>query len=431
MLDKTFVNKKILIYGLGLSGNSCFKYLYKKNNIKIFDDNYSLKNNENKKFFLNKKEILDNKFDYIVLSPGIDIKKCTLKNYLKKNLKSIITELDIFYFSNPNNIKITITGTNGKSTTCQMLYNIFKLKNLDVRIVGNIGKPPLKEIKIKKKTIFIIEASSYQISYSKYFKTDYAVILNLSVDHLERHKNINQYAEAKVKLICDQKKNKLSFIEKNSVIITKQIKKKRIKSKIIKLNYDKLNYFRKKIRNNYLLDKNNLKNIHFVYEISKIFKISDHIIFKSLNLFKGLKFRKQIIIDNTRLKIINDSKSTSFSSTNALLSTYENIYWIVGGIFKKGDKFVLKRKYYKNVKAYIIGLNKKSFIDQFKDKIKFKYSKNLKKAILIIKNDIKKDPNNKTILFSPAAASFDQFKNFEHRGNHFNSLIKKVNFYGK
>ena len=227
MLDKTFVNKKILIYGLGLSGNSCFKYLYKKNNIKIFDDNYSLKNNENKKFFLDKKEILDNKFDYIVLSPGIDIKKCTLKNYLKKNLKSIITELDIFYFSNPNNIKITITGTNGKSTTCQMLYNIFKLKNLDVRIVGNIGKPPLKEIKIKKKTIFIIEASSYQISYSKYFKTDYAVILNLSVDHLERHKNINQYAEAKVKLICDQKKNNLSFIEKNSVIITKQIKKKK------------------------------------------------------------------------------------------------------------------------------------------------------------------------------------------------------------
>ena len=123
-----------------------------------------------------------------------------------KNLKSIITELDIFYLSYPNNTKITITGTNGKSTTCQMLYNIFKLKNLDVRLVGNIGKPPLKEIKIKKKTIFIIEASSYQISYNKYFKTDFAVILNLSVDHLERHKNINQYAEAKVKLICDQKK---------------------------------------------------------------------------------------------------------------------------------------------------------------------------------------------------------------------------------
>ena len=431
MLNKTFVNKKILIYGLGLSGNSCFKYLYKKNNIKIFDDNISLKNNKNKKFFLDKKKILQNKFDFIVLSPGVDIKKCTLKNYLKKNLKSIITELDIFYLSYPNNLKITITGTNGKSTTCQMLYNIFKLKNLDVRLVGNIGKPPLKETKIKKKTIFIIEASSYQISYNRYFKTDFAVILNLSLDHLERHKNINQYAESKVKLICDQEKNKLSFIEKNSLIISKQIKKNKIKSKIIKLNYNKLKYFKKKIYNKYLLDNNNLNNIHFVYEISKKFKIPDHIIFKSLNLFKGLKFRKQIIIDKSELKIINDSKSTSFSSTNSLLSTYENIYWIVGGKFKKGDRFALKKKYYKNVKAYIIGLNKKNFINQFKGKIKFKYLKNLKKAILIIKNDIKKDPNNKTILFSPAAASFDQFKNFEHRGNYFNSLVKKINFNGK
>ena len=431
MLDKAFVNKKILIYGLGLSGNSCFKYLYKKNNIKIFDDDYSLKNNKNKKFFLDKKKILENKFDYIVLSPGIDIKKCTLKNYLIKNLNNIITELDIFYLLYPNNIKITITGTNGKSTTCQMLYNIFKLRNLDVRLVGNIGKPPLKETRIKKKTIFIIEASSYQIAYNKYFKTDFAVILNLSVDHLERHKNINRYAEAKVKLISDQEKNKLSIIEKNSIILSKQIKKKKIESKIIKLNYNKLIYFKKKINNNYLLDKNNLNNIHFVYKISKIFKIPDYIIFKSLNLFKGLKFRKQIIIDKPKLKIINDSKSTSFSSTNALLSSYENIYWIVGGMFKKGDKFELKRKYYKNVKAYIIGLNKKNFVNQFKHKIKFKYSKNLKKAILIIKNDIKKDPNYKTILFSPAAASFDQFKNFEQRGNYFNSLVKKINFYGQ
>ena len=431
MFSKTFVNKKILIYGLGLSGNSCLKYLYKKNNVKVFDDNKYLKNIENKKFFLDKKKILKNKFDYIILSPGIDIKNCTLKNYLSKNLKSIITELDIFYLSYPNNIKVTITGTNGKSTSCQMLYNIFNLRKFDVRLVGNIGKPPLKEKKIRKKTIFVIEASSYQISYNKYFKADFAVILNLNVDHLERHKNVSKYAEAKVKLIRDQEKNKLSLVEKNNVIINKQIKKQKIKSKIIRLTYNKVDYFKKKIHNKYLLDKNNLKNIHFVYEISKIFKISDYIIFKSLNLFRGLKFRNQILVDKPRLKIINDSKSTSFSSTNGLLSTYENIYWIVGGMFKKGDKFVLKKKYHKNIKAYIIGLNKKKFIDQFKNKIKFEYSKYLKKAISNIKNDIKKDPSEKTVLFSPSAASFDQFKNFEHRGNYFNSLVNKINFYGK
>ena len=106
MFGKLFENKKILIYGLGLSGNSCLKYLYKKNNVKVFDDNNSLRNKQNKKFFLDKKKILENKFDYIVLSPGIDINKCTLKNYLLRNLENIITELDIFYLSYPNNIKI-------------------------------------------------------------------------------------------------------------------------------------------------------------------------------------------------------------------------------------------------------------------------------------------------------------------------------------
>ena len=118
---------------------------------------------------------------------------------------------------------------------------------MDVRLVGNIGKPPLKEKKIKKKQFLLIEASSYQISYNKYFKTDYAIILNLSVDHLERHRNIKQYAEAKIKLISDQKKNKLSFIEKNSIIINKYILKKEIKSKVVKLAYNKINYFKKKL----------------------------------------------------------------------------------------------------------------------------------------------------------------------------------------
>ena len=93
---------------------------------------------------------------------------------------------------------------------------------------------------------------------------------------------------------------------------------KNIKSKIIKINYNKVDFFKKNISNDYLLDKNNLNNIHFIYKISKIFKISNYKIFNSLNLFKGLKFRKQIIYNKFNLKIINDSKSTSFSSTTGL-----------------------------------------------------------------------------------------------------------------
>ena len=431
MFGKTLFNKKILIYGIGLSGRSCLNFLSKNNTVKLFDDNFSATKQSNKKYFIQKKKIFKSEFDFIVLSPGININNCKLKMYLLENQKKIITELDIFYKSYPENLKVTITGTNGKSSVCLMLYNIFKSKKFDVRLVGNIGKSPLEEKKINNKTIFIIEASSYQISYNKYFKTDYAVILNLNIDHLERHGTINRYAQAKIKLICDQKKNQICIIEKNNHIINKNIINKKIKSKIIRINFNKTSFFKKKIKNYYLLDKNNLNNIHFVYRISKIFKISDHAIFKTLNVFKGLKFRKQIVLSKKNLKIINDSKSTSFSSSNGLLSTYKNIYWIVGGMYKKGDKFILEKKYHKNINAYIIGVNKDYFINQFKSKIKSKYLKNLKNAILAIKKDIKKDMNEKIILFSPAAASFDQFKNFEDRGKHFNCLIKKFNFYGK
>ncbi len=423
---ETLNNKKILIYGLGISGKSCFKYLSKKNTTTVFDDNNYLRNKENRKFFLNSKKVSNYNFDYIVLSPGIDIKKCKLKNYIRKNKKKIITELDIFYLFHPNNIKITITGTNGKSTTCQILYNIFKSNNSDVRLVGNIGKPPLLESRIKKETIFIIEASSYQISYSKFFKSDYAAILNLSPDHLERHGNINEYAKAKLKLIFDQEKKNKSYIEKNNPIINKHIIKKKIKSNITKVNYNKASFFKKNISNFYLLDKNNLNNIHFIYSICKAFRISDNKIFNRLNKFKGLKFRKQIIYKKNNLIIINDSKSTTFSSTKALLSSYKNIFWIVGGRYKKGDKFNLDKKYFKNVKAYIIGSNKKYFTDQFKSKIQFQYFGSLKKSLLAIKREIKNDINIKTILFSPAAASFDQFKNFEERGDIFNEIIKKI-----
>ena len=423
---ENFINKKILIYGLGLSGKSCLKHLRKNNEIEVYDDDISKKNKINKSYFLNKKKIFNYNYDYIVLSPGIDIKNCGLKKYLLKNRPKIITEFDILCSTYPRNKKITITGTNGKSTSCEMLYKIFKLNNLDVRLVGNIGNPPLLEKNIKKKTIFIIEASSYQIYYSNYLKSNYAVILNLDTDHLERHGSINAYAKAKLKLIYNQDRYTHSFIEKNNKLINKYILNKNIKSNVNRLKFNKENFFKRKIKNVYLHDKNNFKNIHFVYAISKKFYISDIKIFKALNKFKGLDFRKQIIYNENNLKIINDSKSTSFSSTSALLDNNENIHWIVGGMYKKGDILKLSKKYYKNIFAYIIGTSKKFFIKQLKNKIKFKYIKNLKKAILIINKKIENDKKLNTILFSPAAASFDQFKNFEERGKYFNKLVKKI-----
>ena len=431
-LANQFNNQNILIYGFGKSGRACFKYLRKNNKIEIYDDKkYSISKNL-KKNSINKTKLTSVNFDRIVVSPGIDINKCTLKKYLSKNKSKIISELDIFYLNNIKNKKITITGTNGKSTTSKLLHEVLKKHNKDVRLVGNIGNPLLSEKNIKPLTIFVIEASSYQIEYSKYFKTDFAIILNISPNHLERHRTFKNYIKSKFRLIKSQKKNSFAFIEKNNNFLKEELKKNKINSKIIKVNLKISNKIKKKIKNPYFENKNNLNNLKFVLEISKKLKLKNQKVFKVVNSFKQLNFRQQILYKNKKLLIINDSKSTSFSSSINLLESYKNIYWLVGGRFKKGDNFVLNKKYYKNINAYIFGKRKKFFVKNLINKIKYKTFDNIKRALVEIIIDAKKNnlsPVN--IIFSPSAASFDQFSNFEERGKNFNYLVRKLKIISK
>ncbi len=426
-----FKNKRILIYGFGISGKASFIYLSNKNYVNIFDDNPSLIPQKYKKNYLDQKKVLRDSFDHIVVSPGIDLNKCSLKNYLKKNKKKIISELDIFYLENKKNLKITITGTNGKSTTCKLLYEIIKNHKKDVRLVGNIGNPILLEKKINPETIFIIEASSYQIEYSRYFKTNIAAILNISPDHLERHGTIIKYVKSKFKLIKNQQKGSIAFVYKKSKYLNSIIKKNKTYSKIINIKSSLSKNLKNKIRNNYFNNLNNLKNLQFIFEISKKIKLNKKKIFETINSFKGLKYRQQIIFNNKKLQIINDSKSTSFASSLNLLQSYKNIYWIVGGKYKKGDKFTLEEKYFKNIKAYIIGSKTNFFKKEFKNKINYKTLNTIKKSLLKIIEDVKNDKLKIVILFSPSAASFDQFSNFEERGKFFDSILKKINFIKK
>ena len=431
-LANQFNNQNILIYGFGKSGRACFKYLRKNNKIEIYDDKKLSIPKHLKKNLINKTKLTSVKFDRIVVSPGIDINKCTLKKYLSKNKSKIISEMDIFYLNNIKNKKITITGTNGKSTTSKLLHDVLKKHGKDVRLVGNIGNPLLSEKNIKPLTIFVIEASSYQIEYSKYFKTDFAIILNISPNHLERHRTFKNYIKSKFKLIKRQKKNSFAFIEKNNNFLKEELKKNKINSKIIKVNLKISNKIKKKIKNPYFENKNNLNNLKFVLEISKKLKLKNQKIFKVVNSFKELNFRQQILYKNKKLLIINDSKSTNFSSSINLLESYKNIYWLVGGRFKKGDIFVLNKKYYKNIYAYIFGKRKKFFLKNLINKIKYKTFDDIKKALVEIIIDAKKSnlgPVN--IIFSPSAASFDQFSNFEERGKNFNYLVRKLKIISK
>ena len=424
--NNIFINKKILIYGIGRSGISALKFLKRYSNISLFDDDKKIKVNKTiSSKIITYSEILKSKFDIIILSPGININQCRLKKFLKKNDKIIYTDLDIFY-SFYSNKCITITGTNGKSTTCKLLSDVLKKQGLDIKLVGNIGYPILSAKNIDNKSIFVIEASSYQLEYSKLFTSKYAAILNIAIDHLERHKTLRKYILAKFKLIKNQKKNSIAFVNKYDPNIIKELKRKNYKSKIVKVNTSISNKVLNIFQNNYFLSSSNKENLSFVLEISKVFKVKKKILIDVIRNFKGLKYRQQIVFENKNLLIINDSKSTSYASTFEMLKMFDNVYWLLGGIPKKGDRFSLAKKYYKNIDGYIFGNNQKKFLLDLENKISFRKFYSLKSAITAVFQDIKKnDFNKKTILFSPAAASFDSFKDFEDRGLYFNKLIKK------
>ena len=200
--------KSFAVYGLGTTGRSVINYFNKisfKNYI-IWDDNKILKkywhlDKEKKKDFLRQLNFVD----YIIVSPGINIKKSELRKVLLKNRFKIITDLDLFYIFNPRARSIVVTGTNGKSTTCKIIEHVLKKNKTNTILGGNIGRPVLS-LNLKKNPLVVIEASSFQLFHSKFVKPDYALILNITNDHLDWHGSMNNYIESKLNIFSFQKK---------------------------------------------------------------------------------------------------------------------------------------------------------------------------------------------------------------------------------
>ena len=407
-----------LVYGVGLSGRSVINF-FKKNgikNFKVWDDK---KTNINKKY--RSKNLIHTltQVDYIILSPGISL----LKNKkLIKFKKKIITDIDLFYLHNKNSKSIVVTGTNGKSTTCKLLAHMLQKNKIKCLLGGNIGTPILN-LKNFKNSFVIIEASSFQLSYSKFICPDYALFLNFSNDHLDWHGSKNNYLNSKLKIFNLQK-------AKNFAIINKNLKKKFIKNKFLgKLLFPKIKDYRKikkKIKNDYLTSNINEENMSFVYTLSRLLKISEKSFFKAMKSFKGLSHRFEIFLKRENITFINDSKATSFKAAESALYGLKNVYWILGGLPKRNDKIRLSKIKKNIIKCYLIGKNINFFKSQIKGRIDFSITKNLKNSIIKISKDIglQKHRNN-SVLLSPGAASFDQFENFEKRGEESKRLCRK------
>ena len=314
--------KKFLVFGLGISGNATLSQLKKnKANIECWDDNKRLREKFKKKYRVNK-NWFDCSYDFIVLSPGINIYTHSKKFFFEKNKNKIITDLDLFCSSITNQKVIMVTGTNGKSTMCKLIYELLKNAKKDVFIGGNYGTPVLDLPYKQKSAIFVLELSSYQLDYSSRLPSTVSVLLNVSPDHIERHVNINNYISAKLKIFKGLTKEGVGFLDlsnnqQSKILRVIKFKKYNLKNiKLIKRN------FHFNIRDN--LISNSLKGSHFkncLYILSKIakhFKIPTNIYLNTIKNFKGLPHRQEIIKIKNNLTFINDSKATNFSSKQEL-----------------------------------------------------------------------------------------------------------------
>ena len=215
-INSNLSKKSFAVYGLGATGQSVINY-FKKNNFKNYiawDDDYKVSNRFFRKNLKKKKNNFFksiNIVDYIIISPGIKLKGSKNNKILLKNKKKIITDLDLFYLINPTIKSIVVTGTNGKSTTCTIIHHVLKKNGINVKLGGNIGDPILT-LSVKNKPLIVIEASSFQLAYSKFVKPEYAILLNISNDHLDWHGSMSKYIESKFKIFTLQKKIILHFL---------------------------------------------------------------------------------------------------------------------------------------------------------------------------------------------------------------------------
>ena len=406
------LKKKFLIYGFGTSGKSISKYLKRKKvYYKIYDDYLDLsKNKDSIDLGYFKKNI--KLFDYFVVSPSIKIDK---KHILFAHQKKILIDLDFLSLELNNQIVIGVTGTEGKSTICFYLFQY--LSNFyNPIIIGNYGNTILDKHNIQnllnKTKVIIVELSSYQLDKIKYLRLNHAVITNIYPDHLRYHGSFLNYIKSKFKI--------QSLLVDNGYLHISNLDKRKY-SKLIKINPNNINS----------ISNLNIKNKIFGFDIhlhneyiSQRILLTSGLKYNQNIKLKNLPFRYELINNKSDFMIINDSKSTNLE--NSLLKINQiNLNQkiiILGGIPKKS---INKKNKVKNSLVLIFGPNRFSIVE----KLDFNNSKfftfidleRLFKFLNVVIHQLKID----IILFSPGGESFDQFKNYSHRGLIFNKYIKK------
>ncbi|MEO0295811.1 MAG: UDP-N-acetylmuramoyl-L-alanine--D-glutamate ligase [candidate division WOR-3 bacterium] len=417
---------KNAIWGFGSSGKSVFSFMLKEG-LKPFVIDKKFQN-----------EHLLPLFDRIILSPGIALNHHQFRNLIK-NSKTIIPELE-FGFNLINGKIIAITGTNGKTTTTHLIYNILKenLKNKRVFLGGNIGKP-LTDLYYRE-GIFVLEVSSFQLQFIKRFKPDIACILNISEDHLDSHNSFEEYKESKLKifknmgkgdyLILNYEDENLKNIKNNNINILYVSLREKVngiyysQGKFIINLFDKREIIEDEFEN--FIGPGNKYNLAFSILVSYLMGINKEKIVLILKKLKPLPHRLEIVKKEKDILWINDSKSTNPHSVLYALKSFnsKNKILILGGKNKNISFDSIKEEVKKKVKKIILYGEAGEFLENNLSGLKeIKRVKTVKDAVYEAKRSSDKGD---IVLFSPGLASFDQYKNYAERGEDFKRWVKEI-----
>jgi UDP-N-acetylmuramoylalanine--D-glutamate ligase len=441
-----------LVIGLGKTGISCIEYLVDKGeNVAVADTRTNpsnLKDIKEKYPCVNIStgaipDELIKRANTIIVSPGISFNESFIQKAINLK-KEIIGDVELFVRSARAPI-IAVTGTNGKTTVTTLIGEIAEKSGLKVLVGGNIGTPALDLLEQPKPDLYVLELSSFQLQTTLSMCFDVSILLNITEDHIDHHGSINSYRNAKFKIFKNCKTAVINeallseiFPCNNYDINVEKIFNFSLNKPstsndfgIVESNGNKLlangDEILMPVSDLKIVGIHNQENVLSVLAACKAFGLKTENITSVLKEFKGIKHRCQLIREKNSIKWYNDSKATNVGATVAsvtgLGSKNKNIILIAGGVGKNADFTKLREPIKNHVKTVILfGRDVKIISNAIKNTANIICCENLQKTIEIAENLSEKGD---IILFAPACASFDMFKNYEHRGDEFTNLSKQ------
>ena len=381
--------------------------------------------------------------DLVMKSPGIPEKAPIIKKLHEQGVK-VISEIELAAKYTKATI-VGITGSNGKTTTASLTYELLKDGGLNVALGGNIGKSFAEQVSEEKYENFVLELSSFQLDGIETFAPHIAVLTNLSPDHLDRYDyKYENYIASKFRITMNQTSQDYFIYDADDVEIIKWLSQNSIKSQPLPFSTKKeLNQGAFK-RNNEIIIKinnteftmpiatigiqgeHNVKNAMAASTVATLLRIRKQTIRESLEGFQGVEHRLEKVLKINNVLYINDSKATNVNATFFALDSMENpTVWIVGGVDKGNDYSELLPLVNEKVKAIIcLGVDNEKIINAFGNVVDTIIETD--SMTMAVQVAYKLAERNNTVLLSPACASFDLFENYEDRGRQFKEAVRNL-----